>query len=94
MPNSTKDGLINHVGADGHVSAEDVIFLRRNIFADGVVSREELATLFALARRAPAGDPEWPDYFAEAAADFFLREEEPHGYLTEEEFEHLAALTG
>lgn len=94
MPDSTKDGLINHVGADGHVSAEDVIFLRRNIFADGLVSRDELATLFALGRRAPAGDREWADYFAEAAADFFLREEEPHGYLTEEEFQHLASLIG
>jgi len=92
MQSSTKDGLISHVGADGDVSAEDVLFLRRNIFADGVVSRDELATLFALGQRAPAGDREWPDYFAEAAADFFLREEEPHGYLTEEEFEHLKSL--
>lgn len=94
MQNSTKDGLISHVGADGDVSAEDVLFLRRNIFADGVVSRDELATLFALGQRAPAGDREWPEYFAEAAADFFLREEEPHGYLTEEEFDHLRSLTG
>lgn len=94
MPNSSKDGLINHVGADGHVSAEDVIYLRRNIFADGVVSRDELSTLFALGRRAPSGDAEWADYFAEAAADFFLREEEPHGYLTDEEFAYLSSLVG
>lgn len=94
MPNSTKDGLINHVGADGHVSAEDVIFLRRNVFADGVVSRDELSTLFTLGRRAPSGDPEWAEFFAEAAADFFLREEEPHGYLTDEEFDHLSSLIG
>lgn len=94
MPNSTQDGLINHVGADGHVSAEDVIFLRRNIFADGVVSRDELSVLFSLGRRAPAGDPEWADYFAEAASDFFLREEEPHGYLTDEEFVYLSSLLG
>jgi hypothetical protein len=94
MPNSTQDGLINHVGADGHVSAEDVIFLRRNIFADGVVSRDELSILFSLGRRAPDGDPEWADYFAEAATDFFLREEEPHGYLTDEEFAYLSSLIG
>ncbi|MFN0022992.1 MAG: hypothetical protein ACKVS5_03750 [Parvularculaceae bacterium] len=93
MPNSTKDGLISHVGADGEVSADDVVFLRRTVFADGVVSRDELSALFALAARAPAGDPEWPDYFAEATADFFLREEEPHGYLTDEEFQHIQSLT-
>jgi hypothetical protein len=94
MPDSTKDGLINHVGADGHVSAEDVIFLRRSIFADGVVGRDDLSVLFALGRRAPSGDPEWAQYFAEAASDFYLREEEPHGYLTEEEFAHLCGLIG
>jgi hypothetical protein len=84
--------LIRSVGADGHVSADDVIFLRKNVFADGVVSRAELAALFALAEKAPQGDKEWPDYFAEAAADFFLREEEPNGYLTENEFEDIEAF--
>lgn len=92
MPKHEIEALIRSVGADGHVSADDVIFLRKNVFADGVVSRAELAALFALAEKAPQGDKEWVDYFAEAAADFFLREEEPAGYLTEEEFEHLEAF--
>lgn len=90
--NDKIESLIRSVGADGHVSADDVIFLRKNVFADGVVSRGELAALFALAEKAPQGDKEWPDYFAEAAADFFLREEEPYGYLTDEEFQHLEAF--
>jgi len=77
------------VGVDGFVSADDVTILRRDVFADGVVSRDELKALFALAERAPSGDPEWADYFAEAAADFYLREEEPHGYLTEAEFSEI-----
>jgi hypothetical protein len=92
MSKTSIDTLIRSVGVDGHVSADDVLFLRKNVFADGVVSRAELAALFALAEKAPQGDPAWLDYFAEAAADFFLREEEPHGYLTEEEFEHLEAF--
>lgn len=92
MSNDKIESLVRSVGADGHVSAEDVLFLRKHVFADGVVSRTELASLFALAEKAPQGDREWADYFAEAAADFFLREEEPHGYLTENEFEHLEAF--
>ena len=92
MPNENIETLIRSVGADGHVSADDVIFLRKNVFADGVVNRAELAALFALAEKAPQGDREWFDYFAEASADFFLREEEPAGYLTEEEFQHLEAF--
>lgn len=92
MSNDKIESLVRSVGADGRVSADDVIFLRKNVFADGVVSRAELAALFALAEKAPQGDKAWADYFAEAAADFFLREEEPHGYLTDEEFQHIEAF--
>lgn len=92
MSDDKTQSLIRSVGADGHVSADDVNFLRKQVFADGVVNRAELAALFALAEKAPQGDREWADYFAEAAADFFLREEEPHGYLTASEFEHLESF--
>jgi hypothetical protein len=77
------------VGQGGYVSAKDVNLLRQTIFKDGVVSDDELDALFALGERAPEGDPEWSHFFAEAAADFYLREEQPNGYLTEEEFRTL-----
>lgn len=92
MPKAEVETLIRSVGADGYVSADDVVFLRKHVFADGIVSRAELAALFSLAEKAPQGDREWADYISEATADFFLREEEPHGYLTNEEFEHLEAF--
>lgn len=87
--NATISDIIASLGQDGHVSASDVRTLRRTIFADGVVSPEELDALFALGERAPEGDKEWPQYFTEAAADFYLREEEPNGYLTDQEFHTL-----
>ncbi|MEQ1930753.1 MAG: hypothetical protein ABL957_09490, partial [Parvularculaceae bacterium] len=80
-----------NVGADGFVSAADVLFLRRMAFKDGVVSTEELDALFTLAGRAPDGDPEWGQFFEEAACDFYLNEEEPKGYFTSGEFETLKA---
>jgi hypothetical protein len=79
------------VGADGFVSTEDVLFLRRQVFKDGIVSAAELDGLFSLAERAPKGDLEWPAYFEEAACDFYLRQEEPQGYFTQEEFDTLKA---
>ncbi len=79
------------IGADGYVTADEVLFLRRSIFADGIVSERELDAIFALGNRAPEGDLEWPQFFAEAVADFYLREEEPLGYLTEDEFDELQA---
>lgn len=77
------------VGADGFVTADEVLFLRRTVFADGVVSARELDAIFGLGNRAPDGDPEWAQFFAEVVADFYLREEEPHGYLTEDEFDDV-----
>jgi hypothetical protein len=79
------------IGADGFVSADEVLFLRKTVFANGVVDPGELDALFDLGDRAQDGDAEWFQFFAEAAADFYLREEEPHGYLTAEEFQSLKA---
>ncbi len=84
--NSKIDAQFAKVGANGFVSKKDVIFLRRDIFSDGVLSREELSKLLSLGERAPDGDPEWVDFFGEAAADFYLREEVPHDYITERDF--------
>ncbi|MEM8770169.1 MAG: hypothetical protein AAGD92_00845 [Pseudomonadota bacterium] len=88
-PDQSLETRIAAIGADGYVTADEVLFLRRSIFADGVISAAELDALFALGARAPEGDIEWPQYFAEAAADHYLREEEPQGYLTAEEFASL-----
>jgi len=82
---------LSALGEDGYVSAEDVTFLRRNVFQDGIVSVQELNSLIALGEKAPNGDPEWPQYFSEAAADHYLRQEEPPGYLTSAEFQRLKA---
>ncbi|MEO0851384.1 MAG: hypothetical protein AAFY04_08255, partial [Pseudomonadota bacterium] len=59
---SQKD-MISTIGNNGFVSAADVLVLREQIFADGIVSRAEIGALLALAERAPDGDPEWADYF-------------------------------
>lgn len=82
---------IAEIAVDGHVSAEDVLYLRRTVFQDGIASPAELDAIFLLAERAPRGDPEWLMFFEEIVADFYLRQNEPQGYLTEEEFEALKA---
>ncbi len=91
MSEPTLQTRLAAIGKNGYVDANEVLFLRRSIFADGVVSTAELDALFDLSARAPTGDPEWLQFFAEAAADFYLREEEPEGYLTQNEFASLQA---
>ena len=88
----SQPGDFSKLGGGGYVTADDVSFLRRTVFPDGIVCRAEIDAIFALADRAPAGDPEWPAFFAEAAADFFLNEEEPRGYITDGDFAALKAL--
>ncbi|MEO1013965.1 MAG: hypothetical protein AAFX08_02140 [Pseudomonadota bacterium] len=90
--NAEIDQRLTRVGADGYVCAEDVLFLRQEIYPDGVVDRRELASVFALAERAGDGDQEWRDFFGEICADFFLNEEEPAGYITNGDFAALKAL--
>lgn len=89
MSDTSLETRLAAVGADGYVTANEVLFLRRTVFEDGIVSTEELDAIFALGERAPDGDPEWLQFFAEAVADYYLREEEPQGYLTPEEFASL-----
>ncbi|CAK9039298.1 Uncharacterized protein SCF082_LOCUS24095 [Durusdinium trenchii] len=89
MSDSSLHTRLAAVGANGYVTANEVLFLRRTVFEDGVVNTEELDALFALSDRAGEGDPEWSQFFAEAVADYYLREEEPQGYLTPEEFASL-----
>ncbi|WP_425410734.1 hypothetical protein [Hyphococcus sp.] len=91
MSDQSLETRIAAIGADGFVSADEVLFLRKTVFANGVVEPAELDALFDLGDRAQDGDPEWFQFFAEAAADFYLREEEPQGYLTTEEFQSLKA---
>lgn len=89
MTDQSLQTRIAAIGADGFVSADEVLFLRSKVFANGVVEPAELNALFDLGDRAQDGDPEWFQFFAEAAADFYLREEDPQGYLTAEEFQSL-----
>ncbi|MEM1288689.1 MAG: hypothetical protein AAGH60_10090, partial [Pseudomonadota bacterium] len=69
---STGTISLRNMGENGFVSAEDAIRIRQNVFPDGVVSRDELESVFELGERAPVGDPAWPQLFTEICTDFFL----------------------
>ena len=79
------------VGRNGFVTADDVAYLRDNVFPGGINSKSDLAILLGLAERAPDGDRAWTEFFGEAAGDYYLREEIPHDYITEREFQELKA---
>ena len=73
------------------VTAMDVAWLRREVFADGMVSREAAEELFAVERADIDKAPEWTDFFVEMVTDYTLWQARPTGALSESQAEWLLA---
>jgi hypothetical protein len=77
---ATPLGLVKH----GFISADDVRFLRAELFRDGVVSRAEAEQLFRLHAENADQCEEWHAFFVEAIVDHAVCQEKPSGYISEE----------
>jgi len=73
------------------VTAMDVAWLRREVFAEGVVSQEAAEELFAVERADVEKAPEWTDFFVEMITDYALWQNRPTGVLNEAQAEWLLA---
>jgi hypothetical protein len=71
------------------ITAEDVAMLRREVFADGVVTRGEAEALFALDATARDKCGEWPVFFVEAVSDYIVHQENPSGYISQDNADWL-----
>ncbi|TIP43308.1 MAG: hypothetical protein E5X69_15850 [Mesorhizobium sp.] len=71
------------------ITAEDVAMLRREVFADGVVTRGEAEALFALDQTARDKCDEWTPFFVEAVTDYIVHQEKPEGYISEQNADWL-----
>lgn len=76
--------LIEKLAADGRISADEALDVRRAIFPDGAVSRAEAEALFLLNERVGGDDPAWNACFVEAISDHLLLGAEPLGHVTDE----------
>jgi hypothetical protein len=73
----------------GAVSGLDVTWLRREVFADGQVSREQADELFAVARSRAAKSADWTPFFVEMITDHVLWQSRPTGIVSGEDAEWL-----
>ena len=72
------------------IDAGEVLRLRREVFRDGIVEREEAKLLFHLNEQTGVNAEEaWYDFFVEALSDYFVWKQEPVGYLSEEDADFL-----
>ena len=76
------------------MDAGTVMSLRQDVFEDHLVSEAEVASLIALGRAVPSGDPEWPQFYCEAITDWAMRQDAPEDYVSEEVAGRLAAMLG
>lgn len=84
MSDALMPDAVKRILDSGRITADDVLTLRRTVFADGAVGRNEAEWLFALNDRCSAAGKEWPDFFVEALTDYTVHQVEPHGYVSEE----------
>ena len=73
--------LVVPMVAAGAIIATDVLKLRREVFTDGVVDRNEAELLFYLNERCRDHDTAWNDFFVDALTDYFVWQQKPKGYL-------------
>ena len=71
------------------VSAQDVMWLRREVFADGEVTRDAADELFAVARAGMSNAPEWTEFFVEMITEHVLWQARPTGVVSDEEAKWL-----
>lgn len=76
--------LVDKLAADGRVSAEEALDVRRAVFPDGTVSRGEAEALFHLNERVGGDDPAWNACFIEAIVDHLTLAVDVPGHVTDE----------
>jgi hypothetical protein len=73
------------------VCAMDVVWLRREVFADGEVSREAADELFAVEGSSVEKCPEWTEFFVEMITEHVVWQSRPTGVVNEAQAKWLIA---
>jgi len=81
------DGIV----ARGVVRADDVLALRREVFGEITVTPAEVEALFRIDEGTEKRVAEWRAFFLEAMTDWLVRQQEPSGYITQEQADWLIA---
>ncbi|MBX7494681.1 hypothetical protein K3172_02285 [Qipengyuania sp. 6B39] len=76
--------LAKKVGADGAISGEEVLALRREAWPDGRISQSEAEAIFALNHQLQSRSAEWVDFFVEALGEYVINQRAPKGYVDSE----------
>jgi hypothetical protein len=86
--------LADDLAADRRMSPEEALRVRKEIFPDGVVSRQEAEVLIALHGRVDQVDTDWTRCFVEALTDHALQSGRHPGHVEDQMAQWLIARFG
>ncbi len=78
----------------GWIGADHVLALRRAIYQNGSIERDEAEFLLHLNRQSRGDDPAWAEFYVEALTDFFYWREGSDSALTEDAEQLLLGRLG
>ncbi|MBM1172029.1 hypothetical protein [Microvirga arabica] len=76
--------LVSDIKATGRLGPENVLRLRRSIYGGRTVTQAQVEGLFELDRTCSEKSDAWTDLYAEAVADFLVEQQEPRGYVSDQ----------
>lgn len=76
------------------IRIEDVRALRKFVYSDALISRDEADAVFELAAANYPDCPEWRELFAETMSDWLVAQNEPEGFVSEEKADWLVSRIG
>lgn len=77
--------IARQAAADGVITPQEILALRREGWGDGQVTHEEAEAIFLLDAALTERPPEWCDFLVEAIGEYVLNGWEPRGYVTDEQ---------
>lgn len=83
--------LARQAAADGAITPEEVLALRRSAWPDGRIDETEAEAILAINDVVSAKSAEWIDFLVEAVGEYVLNGTEPRGYVADETADWLIA---
>lgn len=81
--------LAEQAQADGRITAEEILGLRRDGWADGRIEPAEAEAIFVLNDHLAERTNEWADFFVEAITEYVLAGGNPRGFVGEDQADWL-----
>ena len=92
MAEAMERALLKRIVALGQATRSEAEQRISDVFQDGLVSRAEAESLFALSPKFTDTSPAWDSRFVEAVCDYLLTHEAPQNWVSDDEADWLMGL--